>query len=50
MHTVETEYGPVRIKRVFGWGITREKPEYEDVAKLARENGVSLKIVLGEGC
>lgn len=40
--TVETKYGPVRVKEARGWGVTREKPEYEDVAKIAREQGLTL--------
>ena len=40
--TVETEHGPVRVKEARGWGVTREKPEYEDVANIAREQGPTL--------
>lgn len=40
--TVETEHGPVRVKEARGWGVTREKPEYEDVANIAREHGLTL--------
>ena len=40
--TVETGLGEVRFKRVTGWGVSREKAEYEDLAKIARENGLSL--------
>lgn len=43
--TVQTEYGPVRIKRSSGWGVQREKPEYDDMAALAKEHGVSLDAV-----
>lgn len=42
METIETEYGPVRIKKVTGWNIQREKAEYEDLAKIAREQGMSI--------
>ena len=38
-----TAYGPVRIKRASGMGVERSKPEYEDLAELARKNGVSLE-------
>ncbi len=41
--TVETAYGPVRVKRSAGWGVQREKPEYDDVAALAKERGLSLE-------
>ena len=41
--TMETEFGPVRIKRAEGWGVSREKLEYEDLARIAREKGSSLR-------
>ncbi|MBQ9684923.1 MAG: nickel pincer cofactor biosynthesis protein LarC [Oscillospiraceae bacterium] len=44
-YTAASAYGDVRMKGVSGWGITREKPEYEDLARLARENGVTLREV-----
>ena len=47
--TAESAYGPVRIKTVSGWGVTRKKAEYEDLAKIARENGVSLRQAAGQG-
>lgn len=40
--TLDTEYGAVRIKRAEGWGVKREKPEFEDIAAIAREKGISL--------
>ena len=40
---VETEFGPVRVKKSKGWGTERWKAEYEDLARTARENGLSLK-------
>ena len=40
--SVGTEYGAVRVKEACGWGVRREKPEYEDVARVARENRCSL--------
>lgn len=42
---VQTPYGPVRQKIASGYGIERSKYEYEDLAKIARENGLSLKDV-----
>ncbi len=45
LQTVQGVYGEVRIKRSRGFGVIREKAEYEDLAKLARENGVSLQEV-----
>ncbi len=38
----ETEYGPVRVKRSRGYGADREKIEYEDLARIAREQGRSV--------
>ena len=43
VETVQTPYGPVRKKIATGYGVERKKYEYEDLARLARENGVSLK-------
>lgn len=43
METVETPYGPVRRKVVSGYGISRSKLEYEDLAKIAREQGKGLR-------
>lgn len=42
IETVQTQYGPVRIKTATGYGTTRSKPEYDDLARLARENGTTL--------
>jgi uncharacterized protein (DUF111 family) len=41
-HTRETKYGPVRVKRSEGWGVTREKPEYDDLAEIARREGCAI--------
>lgn len=40
--TVETPYGPVRCKVSQGSGITRRKPEYEDLARIARAQKVPI--------
>ena len=40
--TLDTPYGPVRRKEVRGRGAERHKYEYEDLARIAREKGVSL--------
>lgn len=45
METVETEYGPVRIKHVSGWGVEREKAEYDDLVKIARQQNLSISQV-----
>lgn len=38
----QTPYGPVRRKISRGYGVRREKPEYEDMAAIARAQGKSL--------
>lgn len=48
LYTAPTSYGPVRMKQAAGWGVQRTKPEYEDVAQLARENNVSLQQILAQ--
>ena len=40
--TVDTPDGPVRVKQAQGWGVRREKAEYEDLAQIARRTGESL--------
>jgi len=39
---VDTSYGPVTVKTASGWGVSRSKPEYEDLARIAREQDISL--------
>ena len=39
----QTAYGPVGKKVSSGFGVTKEKYEYEDLARIAREKGISLK-------
>ncbi len=39
----DTPCGPVRVKRAQGWGVCREKAEYEDLSRIARDQGISLK-------
>lgn len=46
LKTVETEFGPVQLKTSRGYGISRSKYEYEDLARIAREKGLSLEEVL----
>lgn len=40
--TVQTPYGEVQKKISSGYGVTREKYEYEDLARIARKQGISL--------
>lgn len=48
VRTVETAFGPVRVKCADGFGIHREKPEYEDVAEIARDTGLPFRQVWKE--
>lgn len=45
---VQTQWGPVRLKLAQGYGVSRAKPEYEDVAALARELGLPYQTVFEE--
>ena len=42
VETVQTRYGPVRVKSAEGFGVKRSKAEYDDLTRLARENGLTL--------
>ena len=42
IETVETPYGPIRRKLSEGYGVTRSKWEYDDLAKVAAKEGISL--------
>ena len=44
----ETRWGSVRVKRAEGLGIVHAKPEYDDVAAVAREHGLSFEAVWKE--
>jgi len=48
VETYETSLGPVRVKRAEGWGVRREKPEYEDLARIARERDIPLSEARGQ--
>lgn len=41
--SLKTPFGEVRRKGSRGCGVSREKYEYEDLARIARENGCSLR-------
>lgn len=43
--TLNTPLGQVREKRVSGYGISRSKLEYDDIVKIARNTGMSIKEV-----
>ena len=40
--TVDSPWGPVARKLSQGWGVRRQKPEYEDLARIAREQDLTL--------
>ena len=44
--TVETPVGEIPIKTGSGYGLTKSKPEYENLAKIAREQKVPLAEVI----
>ena len=45
--TVETKFGPIRMKRAFLDGkLLRTEPEYEDCAKAARHHNVPVQKVI----
>lgn len=44
--TAETEYGPVQIKTGEGYGITKWKAEYEDLAEIAKREKIALKEIM----
>ena len=48
IETLQTPFGEVRCKISTGYGTERRKFEYDDVARLARENGCSIQEVLAK--
>ena len=48
IESVSTKYGEIRKKTSRGYGVIREKFEYEDIAKTADKNGLSLDEVIKE--
>ena len=45
---VKTKYGDVRKKVSSGYGVKKEKYEYDDISKIAKENNMSIKDILFE--
>jgi len=43
--TVQTAYGEVRVKHAWGMGVDRAKPEYDDLAALAKEKDMPLQLL-----
>lgn len=42
----KTQFGNVRIKRSEGYGVVREKYEYDDISRIATENNLSIDEVI----
>ncbi len=43
--TIKTSLGPVRVKKSYGYSVTRYKPEYDDISAIADKAGISLREV-----
>ena len=53
IETIQTEFGPVRVKKSTGFGVSRSKYEYEDLAQIARNTGMSISEIetaIGSSC
>lgn len=48
VETMQTRYGEIRKKISRGYGVIREKYEYEDLARAARENDIAVSQVMAE--
>ena len=46
--TVTTKYGAIKVKTAFGCGISKIKPEYNDVAAAAKQHGAAFTEVYAE--
>ena len=46
VRTAETRFGTVRIKCAEGYGIRREKPEYDDAEAIALQTGLPIREVI----
>ena len=45
IENVQTEYGDIRVKRAERFGISKYKPEYDDVMNAARKHSVPFQVV-----
>lgn len=45
LRTAETPWGPVQVKGAEGWGVSREKPEFEDLRAIAEKRQLTLEQV-----
>lgn len=48
VETVDTAYGPIRMKHAEGFGVVKTKPEYADVARAAREADMPIHDMMNE--
>lgn len=48
IETRDTGFGPVRYKVGEGYGVTKSKPEYEDLARIAAETDTSIQEIKGQ--
>ena len=48
VYTRQTRLGDVRVKRAQGYGVSREKIEYDDAARIAKERGMAFNEVVRE--
>ena len=44
----ETPWGAVTVKRAEGWGIRREKPEFDQLREIAKKENLSMAEVRGQ--
>lgn len=44
--SVETPYGPLKVKRGTGYGVQKQKYEYDDLAAMAQQQQISLQELL----
>jgi len=45
METVQTAYGSIRIKIARGFGVTKLKPEYDDVLTASKKHGIPFHVI-----
>lgn len=48
LDTLDTPHGPLRVKRAQGYGVSRSKAEYDDLARISRETGLPFRQVKDE--
>ena len=46
IYKIDTSLGPVRVRLSSGYGVTRKKIEHDDLARIAKENNISLSEAL----